>query len=518
MLPNAAALLPARSLAALVVGLSLLFGALAAKAADTAKRSFDLPAGDAADSLKRYAVQANREIIFPSDPLKGVRTNALKGEYTPRDALDHLVANTGLTVVEDSASGALMITYKYATLQTRSETEPLRPESPDLPPTTTSNQAPMKQNPTKSRLAAAAAILGLGMQSILAADNSTPTSSGAATPENTVKLDPFNVSAESDVGFVAANSLAGGRMTTALKDTPVAYSVLTSEFLEAFNINDAAKASEFSVNTNQNYNDGLQYFQGNTQVTIRIRGQVANTPTQNFFPYNIAADSYNVDRIDFARGANASLFGAGGSAGTQNTVTKQALTSKTVREVRAQVGSWHRYRLSADVSQPLNEKIAVRANALWASGDTWRQNEWEDRKGITLAATYNITPKLSLRAAAEYRTTNKATGTNHTRDNLSAWDGAFTPSGINLSTTAAQMAAAGVTRTAQKFVPDVDNPGTVYNILNRFQTKGAAYNATATNFLGGQPIRTVGFSLNNVDMTKVWVKWTPSIGQLGRES
>jgi hypothetical protein len=45
-------------------------------------------------------------------------------------------------------------------------------------------------------------------------------------PEQTVRLDPFNVSADSDVGFVAASSLAGGRIATALKDTPVAYSVV----------------------------------------------------------------------------------------------------------------------------------------------------------------------------------------------------------------------------------------------------------------------------------------------------
>ena len=58
----------------------------------------------------------------------------------------------------------------------------------------------------------------------------------------TVTLTPFTVSAEKDVGFVAASSLAGGRIATALKDTPVAYSVVTAEFLEAFNLTDVAEA------------------------------------------------------------------------------------------------------------------------------------------------------------------------------------------------------------------------------------------------------------------------------------
>src|SRR4051812_41557686 len=167
----------------------------------------------------------------------------------------------------------------------------------------------MKSTVTKYCLAAVA-LLGLGVSSVFPQAAPTPSSS---TTEDTVKLDPFNVSAQSDVGFVAANSLAGGRITTALKDTPVAYSVLTSEFLEAFNITDAAKASDFTVNTNTYQNDGLQGTSGNTTIVVRIRGQAANTPTRNFFPYNIASDVYNVDRLDYARGANASLFGAGGS-------------------------------------------------------------------------------------------------------------------------------------------------------------------------------------------------------------
>src|SRR4051812_39081281 len=219
----------------------------------------------------------------------------------------------------------------------------------------------MKTKPSKLLLVTTA-VVAFGAKSLFGQAAPAPSSTG----EEAVKLDPFNVSAASDVGFVAANSLAGGRMATALKDTPVAYSVLTSEFLEAFNINDAGKAADFSVNTNQYYNDGLQGTSGNTTVTVRIRGQTANSPTRNFFPYSIASDSYNTDRMDFARGANASLFGAGGSSGTLNTVSKQALTTKTIREIRAQLGSWERYRMTVDVNQPLTDKIALRTNLLWS--------------------------------------------------------------------------------------------------------------------------------------------------------
>src|SRR4051812_48882685 len=42
-----------------------------------------------------------------------------------------------------------------------------------------------------------------------------------------IVLSPFEVNTDQDRGFVAASSLAGGRLAGDLKDTPVAYSVLT---------------------------------------------------------------------------------------------------------------------------------------------------------------------------------------------------------------------------------------------------------------------------------------------------
>ena len=351
------------------------------------------------------------------------------------------------------------------------------------------------------------AVAGLGLPVLFA--QTAPAPSSNAAPEAAIKLDPFKVNAESDVGFVGANSLAGGRIATALKDTPVAYSVLTSEFLEAFNINDAGKAAEFSVNTTNYVNDGLNGVNGSTTIQVRIRGQNANTPTRNFFPMDTASDVYNTDRIDFARGANASLFGAGGSSGTQNTVSKQALTSKPVREMRLQVGSWDNYRMSVDLNQPLNEKAAVRANLLWSSSKTFRMYESEKRRGITLTGTYNVTPKFSIRSEFEYRVIDKVSGTNRSKDNISAWDGKFTSSAADPSMTAAQMAAAGVQRKVRSFVIDPERPDTVTNWINRFQTKAAVQNSNPTlnNFLNGKPVKSIGLNFNDgagMPMTEVW--------------
>lgn len=74
-----------------------------------AKVAFDLPAGDAARRLKEFAQLTKREILYPSEGLDRVQTNAVQGELTVREGLDRLIAGTGLKVFEDPKTGAWMI-------------------------------------------------------------------------------------------------------------------------------------------------------------------------------------------------------------------------------------------------------------------------------------------------------------------------------------------------------------------------------------------------------------------------
>ncbi|MEN9813050.1 MAG: hypothetical protein RL479_1736, partial [Verrucomicrobiota bacterium] len=53
-----------------------------------------------------------------------------------------------------------------------------------------------------------------------------PTVTVPAPPEAAVRLSPFEVNTDRDTGFAAASSMAGGRLATDLRDTPVAYSVV----------------------------------------------------------------------------------------------------------------------------------------------------------------------------------------------------------------------------------------------------------------------------------------------------
>jgi outer membrane receptor protein involved in Fe transport len=306
-----------------------------------------------------------------------------------------------------------------------------------------------------------AALLAFSTAALVA---QTPAASSTTTQE-AVKLDPFNVTADSDVGFVAASSLVGGRIATPLKDTPVSYSVITKEFLDAFNITNIADSGQWSVNSDYTPGDQTDYgYAGGSGSRVRIRGLSANTPTRNFFPYNAQAqDSFNIDRVDYARGANAILFGAGGAGGTQNTGTKQAVTSRSFQEARVQVGSWNKMRVTGDVNQAFNDKLAVRANVIWGTEDSWRDRLWEDRKGFHITGTYRLTPKFTIRGEFEYTNVRKNTALQQFNEYVSAWDGMTLDFNAPLTgpgaPTSACLAQAGLERFPNRFVFRPDAPG-----------------------------------------------------------
>jgi len=72
--------------------------------------SFDVPAGDAAVTLKQFAEQSGQAVVYMVDAVRGVRTNAVKGSLAPREALEQLLAGSKLHAVADEKTGALSVT------------------------------------------------------------------------------------------------------------------------------------------------------------------------------------------------------------------------------------------------------------------------------------------------------------------------------------------------------------------------------------------------------------------------
>jgi iron complex outermembrane recepter protein len=95
------------ALAALLCWTLLVADAIAG-VSDAPKQSIDLPADDLVSSLELLARQAGIEFVYDAEYLKGIKTHAVSGTLTAREAVLRLLEGTNLTLTEH-ASGAMLI-------------------------------------------------------------------------------------------------------------------------------------------------------------------------------------------------------------------------------------------------------------------------------------------------------------------------------------------------------------------------------------------------------------------------
>ena len=243
-----------------------------------------------------------------------------------------------------------------------------------------------------------------------------------SVPAEAVVLSPFEVSTEKDNGFAASGSLAGGRLASELRDTPVAYSVITREFIDALGITDLQSAAEWATSSTLNVDNGQQNF-FNSPVNFTIRGVSSGRGQRNFFPQTNNGDSFNLERYDFGRGPNSILFGNGSLGGISSSTTKRAQTNRDFETVQLSVGSWQNYRATFDMNRRLNPKFAVRAAGVWGDSDGWRLKDFDRRKAAFLTTTLKPFSGTEIRIEGEYGVNSRQSGFTTLDDRFSGWDG-----------------------------------------------------------------------------------------------
>lgn len=80
----------------------------AGAATPSQKRFFDLPSAPAAISLKQFISQSGVQLLYVPGEVDEVVTNAVKGRYTAGEAVNRLLADTGLVAVE-TRKGAIAV-------------------------------------------------------------------------------------------------------------------------------------------------------------------------------------------------------------------------------------------------------------------------------------------------------------------------------------------------------------------------------------------------------------------------
>lgn len=105
-------------------------------------------------------------------------------------------------------------------------------------------------------------------------------------------------------------------------------------------------------------------------------------------------DVYNLERAEALKGANAMIFGRGGSGGVINRITRQA-DGQSHRSATLQLGSYTRRRGSVDFGTGLGEDAGFRVTSVYENSDSFRDD-------FTLKR-YGINPTFSYQAGADTR-------------------------------------------------------------------------------------------------------------------
>ncbi len=356
------------------VGCMLVSGSAAATMPEaSAKRSFDLPSGEAAAVFKQFIAQSRVQLLYVADDATSVRTNAVKGEFTPREAIDRILAGTSLIAVQTDSGSIAVKTLAPQVRPGISPTPIPPPAKPAEPAANPRNQTNAPQTPMKSpKLLSILSLLAFG-----AAEASAQTAPVAPATSETVELSPFMVTSEKDAGYYGANSMSGTRMNTKLEDIGASISVVTKEQmidLALLNMDDifayeagtegTATFTDFAFDRNQVAIDNTQF---NPLSANRIRGiGAANVSFGNFETSGrTPIDALDVDAVEIGRGPNSTVFGIGNSSGTVNTVRSSANLSRNRSQVSARVDSFDGYRTSLDLNRVLTPgKLAVRGTAV----------------------------------------------------------------------------------------------------------------------------------------------------------
>ena len=233
-------------------------------------------------------------------------------------------------------------------------------------------------------------------------------SAPAQPASETVELSPFTVNADKDVGYLAANTLAGTRLNTPLRDTAASINIFTAEFMKdigAFSLDDVMA---YGVNLQFDRDDAGTIGDspnGNSTVgslqNYRSRGVNIRLARNYFISGSVPRDTFNLERIEQSRGPNSVLFGIGSAGGVTNLATKTGIIGRSFRDVVLSAGSDDSWRTALDVNQSLSNKGALRFNAVQNRKGDFRLFKDSGLRAANLAGRFQFLPKLELRAEAE---------------------------------------------------------------------------------------------------------------------
>lgn len=422
-------------------------------AGEPEKRKFDVPADLAEKSLRVFSVQSGSEVLFASDAASGVRTNAIKGEFLPGEAVKKMLTGTTL-YVRDERDGVFRIA---ATPRPKAPGAALSPGPSDRPgenksgarsrappPGTSSAAQPNQLQTSQPQHTESPPVKNRNLFSFLAGWLAAGAAAGAQTAapskEEVVTLSPFEVSA-SNRGYYGSNTMSGTRLNSRVEDLASSITVVTKQQMQDFAMLDINDIFNYEVSTEGTGNYTALTFNGNGDPTDdvqlnpnsanRIRGLgPANISFGNFSTSGrVPVDRVNIDAVEISRGPNSTIFGLGSPGGTVNMVPASPNLLSNRSQVEFRVDSYDGYRSSIDLNRVLIKgTLAVRGSAIAQHEGFVRKPSGVDTTRFNGMVKYQPFKKTTVTASFErYRLEGRRPNMTPPGDTVTTWLNAGSP-------------------------------------------------------------------------------------------
>jgi iron complex outermembrane recepter protein len=328
------------------------------RAGDQGKESvyFDIARQPADQALVEFAEQAGETFLFPVDKASKVTANAVRGRFTPQQAIDRLLDGTGLKPRFD-VDGILNVSVEGEASERR-----VADRSPEVP------AAPL-----------------IGGEAVNGASNAGSTSRG--------RLEEILVSAR--------------KQEENLQDVPIAVTVLSGEELKRSQIRDltqlAGRVPGLTIQSLSTLESEV-FIRG--VGTVRLNGATAD-PSVGYFLDEIyigrrgsaTPPIFDLQRLEVLRGPQGTLFGKNVVGGAISVTTARPQTEFGGSAYLA-VGNFDAIQSGGYITGPLNDSVSFRVALDQSKHDGYAKNVVRD-EAMEDQDSYAARASLAWKIAAD---------------------------------------------------------------------------------------------------------------------
>ncbi|AEG02653.1 TonB-dependent siderophore receptor [Methylomonas methanica] len=324
---------------------AILCASMGSVVADEKAQTYNIPAQSLHSALQTLADQAGVAVFFSENQVTGKTSPTLNGQYSPREALQKLLAGSGLTytfTAEDSVSIRAVASGSDA--------------GSTLPAVKVLGKAVYDPN------------------------------------------DPYNKD------YVIRDSSTATKTDTPIMETPVNIQIIPKAVLndqQAITLDSALKnVAGVTTGAGSGGTSDDIYLRGFRNPLTYRNGFRIDSKFSSWGKREMS----NVERVEVVKGPAAILYGQMEPGGMVNVVTKQPL-STPYYSAQQQFGSFDLYRTTIDATGPVtkDDKLLYRINAAYENSGSYRELVNNERVFLAPVLKWNISARTQVTFEMEYR-------------------------------------------------------------------------------------------------------------------